>query len=254
MQLLLEIPHMGDDSVDLSGDVGAVGRILMHAPDEDAAEPALLLPDGEPCDDKPATNATKTAAGDDPGTSNGAAEAAADEKRLQPDSEAAHDLADAPDDANVQRKKPRKADASERDDDEEPGSNGEATKGTPGGELARGTRRRASAAHANANTGTEAMEDDEMEDASEGYVQSEEESEGGSDGDYDAPAGAKQQKGAAKKGSSANGADNNGQKDKVANHEFILDLKGVMFAANVVQMPCTALVMHVGDSQAKVYT
>lgn len=35
MQLLVEVPFMGEDSVDLSGDVGAVGRILMHQPHSD---------------------------------------------------------------------------------------------------------------------------------------------------------------------------------------------------------------------------
>jgi hypothetical protein len=43
--------------------------------------------------------------------------------------------------------------------------------------------------------------------------------------------------------------------DNAEDHEqpgFLLDLKGVMFGAQLVEMPCTALVLQVGDSHAKV--
>lgn len=251
MQLLLEIPYMGDDSVDLSGDVGAVGRILMHAPDEDLAEPALFIP-GANGPNQPDSGPSKRAP-DAAGPSENAVKASVDDKRLLPDSEAAKDLAGPSADADGSMHDgagPSEAVATGGRD-----SNG----GKPNGQLASGSRRgskaRRSCSGVDGESGKQKeaseklLEDDDIEEVSEEYVKSEDESEGGSEG---GPVGKKRKRKAAKrsgKDGSDGSLDEGTQEVKCG---FVIDLKGVMFSANVVQMPCTALVVHVGDTQAKV--
>ena len=244
MQLLLEIPHMGQDSVDLSGDVGAVGRILMHSLDDVATEPQLIISD--------------TPKGDaaDPAKRSGAADGASlDDKRLQPDSQAATDLAgpsagNSADVCGVSDDPVAVGDVATQD----PGSNGKETNG----QLASGSRRRGSAKRSSgvvtdsAKDKSDEDEDDEDEEMSEGYVNSEEESEGGSDRDFDAPDGNKRKRKAVKGSGHPDAAAGRDETIQEGNNSFMIDLKGVMFSANVVQMPCTALVVHVGDTQAKV--
>lgn len=251
MQLLLEIPYMGDDSVDLSGDVGSVGRILMHAPDEAAAEPDLHIP-GAPCD--PISDPAKRA-----GTTAGAT---AGDTRVQTDCEAANDLADPSAWANGNADISVHGGAKSPDPvpARDPDSTGEAAGGKAKEQLASGSRRRgygtAKRSSGVGGSGNEdSLEDDDMDDASDEYVESEEESEGGSDEGFEGPVGNKRKRRAGKVSAKLPTASFDGERgDDEANHAFMIDLKGVIFSAHVVQMPCSALVVHVGETQAKVWS
>jgi hypothetical protein len=228
---------MGDDTVDLSGDVGAVGRILLHAPDDDVAEPAIPVP-GRNASVNPATNGSKHDA-DTCGPDIHSTEPAIHKQRALPAQDEANDLAGDGSYPDANNATDGAAEAS-KVAKEVPNSNGadvQETSNGQGGSIGRRQRK--------VRKGGSTVDEDET---SEDYQESEGASEGGSDGDYDNRGAKKRRRGPVEAGKTAK-EDNRAHELK---HGFVIDLKGVMFSANVVQMPCTALVLHVGESQAKV--
>jgi hypothetical protein len=247
---------MGDNSVDLSGDVGAVGRILLDAPDEDAAEPALLMTDPDASNNPDPIPSHPKRGAEAPAPS---LHESADAQRLQPDNGAAKDLAGASSDLD------HSSDASDCGaEDASDRSKGEVGNGERGGRRSERTSEpRKARAKAEDEGGVDhdpqkVLEDDEMHEDSEEYVVSEHESDEGSDEDFKGPVRKRKRMSVNETVKSTGAADaaRDGQEDEESQErrrDFIVDLKGVMFSAALQPMPCTALVVHVGENQAKVH-